>query len=68
MVRKDSLPPKQVNKITGLLGELVIRTVQHVNFTIIGFAMQNVLEVKNVTLPQSILRCLSSEMAQMKPI
>lgn len=32
MVGKDSLPPKQVNKITGLLGELVIRTVQHVNF------------------------------------
>jgi hypothetical protein len=36
--------------------------------TIIGFAMQNVLEVKNVTLPQSILFCLPSEMAQMKLI
>jgi hypothetical protein len=36
--------------------------------TIIGFAMQNVLEVKNITLLHSILGRLPSEMAQMKPV
>jgi hypothetical protein len=37
-------------------------------YTIIGVAMQNVLEVQNIALPQSILGFLPSEMAQMKPI
>jgi hypothetical protein len=45
----------------------VLEAIIYVVCTIIVFEMENILEVKNITLPHSIIGRLPSEMAQIKP-